>query len=321
MMTVSRALRNAYGISPKTRDKVIGIASEMGYVPNKVASNLAQRRTQTIGVVLPDIAHSIFPELFKSMETVLGAQDYRLFLTCSYDQPEKEFLEVIALLERRVDGIIIAPVSNEKSRKSIHKIKALNVPLVLIDRIIPDENTDSVAVTDFQGAFEVVTHLIDEGFQNILHFSGPDDVWTSCERKRGFEEAMQAAGRTVTSDQIIKTGFSVPDGIEGMKKVLAQDKLPDAIFCANDPVALGAFKILRQHGIAIPDQIALAGFSDIMESSIIETPLTTVRQDTEALGREAAKILLSRLNNELQDQQTIEKQIPTELIIRASSLK
>lgn len=320
VMTVSRALRNAYGIHPKTREKILESAKRMGYVPNRLATNLVLRKTETVGVILPDISHSIFPGLYKSLEMELSRRGYRLFLCCSYDQPEKEMQEAMALLERRVDGIILAPASLARSAETVERIKAQNCALVLVDRMIPGVDADAVTVTDFEGARGIVSHLVERGYARIAHFAGPEDVWTAAERRRGYEEALRAAHKEIRPELVVPAGLTVDDGEAAMERLLEWSVLPGAIFCVNDPVALGAYKALKRRGVRVPGGVALAGFSDVLEAELLEVPLTSVRQDAEQLGNEAARLLLSRMTDKSFSGKTDVLSIPTELVFRESTL-
>jgi LacI family transcriptional regulator len=320
VMTVSRALRNAYGIHPKTREKILESAKRLDYIPNRLATNLVLKKTDTVGIVVPDIARSFFPVLFRGLEMVLNERGYHLFLCCSYDQVQKEEEQVMALLERRVDGIILAPASTSHSKKIIDSIQNQNCPVVLVDRLVPGVEADTVTATDFEGAIEITNHLIQQGFQNIVHIAGSQDIWTASERLRGFTEAMRAANREIQPEQIIPAGFTFEDGEAAARELLKRKNRPDAIFCVNDPVAIGVYKILRENGVVIPDDVALTGFSAIAESELLEVPLTTVQQNAQDLGAEAAKLLLARLDGLTSDQPII-RQIPTQLVVRASTRK
>ncbi len=319
VMTVSRALNNAYGIHSKTRERVLLVAREMGYVPNRLASNLVQRKTMTIGVVIPDVDHSIFPALLAGLEQILSAEDYHLFLCCSYDRPDKEFQEVMALLERRVDGILLAPSSVKESRQIAERIQGLNCPLVLVDRLIPGVMVDSVTVDDYRGALAAVSHLIARGYRRIAHIAGPQSIWTARERHRGYLAALKKAGLTPVGDYVAPSSLTVAGGESAMEQILSLPTRPDAVFCVNDPVALGAIKTLGRAGLAIPGDMALVGFSNVLETELLATPLTTVTQDAGQLGREAATLLLERLRDEAANRPASRRVIATELVVRRSS--
>lgn len=322
-MTVSRALNNAYGVNPKTRERVLAMAREMGYIPNRLAANLVSRRSMTIGVVLPDIDHTFFPALLRGLESFLTPEGYRLFLCCSYEKAGKEYQEIMALLERRVDGIVMAPASMTESREAVQKVLLNHCPLVFVDRIVPGIETDTVIFDDFQGAYDAVTHLIEQGYERLGCLSGTEASWTSSERLRGFREAMEAAGREVSVQDVIYSGLTPEDGEAAMDRLLGRAQGYDAVFCVNDPVAFGAIKSLRRHGLQIPTRMAVAGFSDIFEADMLDPGLTTVRQNATELGQYAAQRLLSRMNPSPGAIQEEARRIvlETRLIVRQSSLR
>lgn len=319
VMTVSRALRDTHVVNPQTRARVLAEARRMGYVPNRLASSFGRQKTMSVGVVIPDIDHTLFPALIKSIEAALGAEGYHLLLCCSYDRPEKENSEIQALLERRVDGIILAPASIQLSREAVGRVQAMGCPLVFVDRLIPDLEADTVTVDDFEGAFQAVAHLIGQGYRAITHLAGPEGVWTAEERLRGYRRAMEQGGLSVREGAIVRGGLTVADGEAAMEKILSRSKRPDAVFCCNDPIAVGAYKALRRHGLRIPEAIGLVGFSDILEAEIMEVPLTTVAQDAGLLGLETARLLLSRMRGSGRGEAVIHRVIKSWLVVRRSS--
>lgn len=318
-MTVSRALKDVKGVNPKTREKVIKKAREMGYVANTLAASLVQRSTHTVGVVVPDIDISFFTKVFKGLENALGTEGYRLFLCCSYDDPTKEFQEVQALLERRVDGIVIAPASVTDSAETAHRILANDCPMVFIDRTLPEMAVDSVIFDDYEGAYQAVTHLIGQGYRNIAHLAGPQTVWIARERLRGYKQAMADAGLKVGKSSIIHGALTVAGGEASMERLLALPKNPDAVFCVNDNIAVGAYKVLKRRGIRVPDAMGLVGFSDSFDPEILEMPLTSVVQDVESIGKQAAELLLARMSGDNASEEPVRRVIKTHLAVRRSS--
>lgn len=319
MMSVSRAVNNKAGLSGELRTRILNIADEMGYVPNRLAADLCgKHRSMTVGVIVPHIRNTIFPLILESIEKLLSENGYRIFLCCSYNNPIKEFHDISALLERQVDGIIRCPATLEESLKSAKLIRKQKCPLILMDRILPDFEADSVTVDDYQGAYSAVSHLIALKRRKIAHLTTANESWVAAERLRGYRDALREAGIKSDSKMIIKAGSEFDDGIRGMEKLLEHSS-PDALFCFNDPLALGAGKYMRDRGIAIPDQIALIGFSSTLETEIAAVPLSTVFQDAEGLGRQAALALLSRLYNPSAKTPCRQQVLCTHLVIREST--
>jgi LacI family transcriptional regulator len=322
VMTVSRALRGDQYVDPDTRLRVLTAARELGYVRNRLAAQFGQQKTFSVGVIIPDIDHSIFPAMVKGIEAVLNNEGYHLALSCSYDSAGKEFQEVTAMLERMVDGIILAPASVTESRQAIARLQALHCPFVMMDRIVHGVAADAVIVDDYEGAREVVRHLVAQGYRHIAHIAGPEGVWTSVERERGYRDALQAARRKVNEQLIIHAGANIPEGEAAMERLLERgEPLPDAVFCMNDPIAVGAYKALRRHGLRIPHSIGLAGFSNTLETEIMAVPLTTVVQDALGIGQRAARLLLSRMAGTAAQAEPIREVLKTQLLVRASTLR
>lgn len=320
LMSVSRALNGAAGVGEKTRQKVLKIADEMGYVHNKLASNLNKGKTQTIGVVVPEIEHTIFPSMLKGIDQVLTAEGYAMILACSEGNAGKEYQAVSSLLEHRVDGLIIAPCSSTKSMTSIKKITNTKTPYVFMDRLIPNVDADAVVTDDFTGAYDATSHLIKQGFKNIAHISGTPESWTSKERQCGYREALADNGIEVNEEYIIQNSTnSIEEGEFAMNCLLDLPIAPDAVFCINDPVAIGAFKALQKQGLNIPKDVALVGFSATLHSELLSVPLTTVYQDGIALGQQSASALFSQIHGYKKKETSEIQMLKTHLIIRESS--
>jgi len=211
----------------------------------------------------------------------------------------------------------------KESVATVSRIRTLGCPFVLLDRLIPGLEADAVTVDDYAGAFAAVTHLVKQGYRRILHLAGPADIWTCAERERGYRAALEKAGLEFRPGDVVHTGLSVEDGETAMIRILGGAPLQaDAVFCVNDPVAVGAFKTLRKCGLRVPSDLGLVGFSGTLESEIMETPLTTVRQEARLIGQRAAQILLSRMTSETPGGESpLHEVVPTTLLVRESSLR
>ena len=327
-MTVSRALRNSDAVSPETRRKVQEAARQMGYVPNRLAVSFSRQESKLVGMVIPEMDLVFFPLAVMSVESSLNTKGYLLSLCSSNHQPGKEYREVRALLERRVDGIIIVPESSTQSVEALSTIQATGCPLVLLDRMVPGVEADTVTTDDFEGAFAAVTHLIEQGYTNIAHIAGSENVWTAEERLRGYKAALTAAGMEVRPDNIVRVRSSnvvqvdrlSTAGKEATEYLLSLSERPDAIFCTADPIAVGAYLALRNHSIEIPKDMGLVGFADILEAERLPVPLTTVAQDIHDLGRQAAKLLLDRMAGKSPDR-PVHYVSKTRLVVRQSSIR
>lgn len=322
LMTVSRALHGKPGVSLEVKREIEKVAETMGYVPHRMAYPLGQKRSSmTVGVVIPQLANTIFPTILQNIETVLSPNGYRILLCCTYDNPIKEFHEISALLERQADGIIWSPVLVEDSEKAAGMILEQKCPLVFLDRMIPSVAADAALVDDFTGAYEATRHLLEQGMRRIVHLAPRTESYVARERRRGYLAALTEYGVKFREEWILKIGSELSHGREGMNLLLNSGMEPEAVFCFNDPLAIGACMTMAARDIAVPEQIAIVGFSATVEAEIAKVPLTTVFQDAAGLGRNAAEMLLARMINPELKISPRRKVLKTSLIVRSSSVR
>lgn len=322
LMTVSRALRGTNGVGLEMREYIQNLAVEMGYIPYRSLYSLGGKNSSmTVGIVIPHLPNTIFPEMIQNMEIILSSHGYRILLFCNYNKTIKEFQDISALLERQTDGIIWAPLHMEESKKAAAMIMEKKCPLVFVDRKLAGFETDSAIVDDFQGARDAVLHLIAQHRTRIAFLRPKLESYVASERQKGFEAALQETATPCDKRLILKVGPDLESGREGVKILLQKGEYPDAIFCFNDPIAIGAEMELLAQGISIPDTIALAGFSNVLECEIAKVPLTTVYQDAAGLGQAAAELLLNRMLNPGIVLKPVTRILKTNLIVRESSVE
>ena len=322
MMSVSRALRGGVGVSGELRTRITRLAEELGYVPNRLSYELGQQKnTMTVGVVIPHFGNSFFTSILQQIEATLFTHGYRILLACSFNNPIKEFHDISALLERQVDGIIWAPVVYDEGRRAAELIMRQNCPLVFIDRKIPGINTDSVVVDDRHGALSAMRHLTSMGLRKIAYFGARLDSYVTQERRSGYLAGLREAGIEVRGDWMFRTGNDMIAGQSAVAQLLEQKEKVEAIFCFNDMLAVGTELELLNRGIRIPEDIMLVGFGGVFESGIVRVPITSVHQDENALATAAAELLLTRMNNPTMKLPSVERVIPTTLIVRESTLR
>lgn len=296
-MTVSRALNKSDLVSDDTRRRVEDVARRLGYVPNRLAVSFGRQKTRLVGFIVPELDNNYFAAAMMNIEQLLRPEGYQLCLCYSYAQPHKELAEAQALLERRVDGIILAPANTAQSARTVSLIRAADCPCVLFDRLVPRMAVDSVTVDDFEGAVSAVNHLIEQGYKNVAHITGPENQWTARERLRGYRKALNDAGYRVRTANIIHCDAKFASARAAAARLLTHPAPPDAIFCGNDAMALGAFVALREHGVLVPETMGLVGFGHLFEDAVLCLQLTTVAQDVPELAAQCAKILLMRMNS------------------------
>jgi DNA-binding LacI/PurR family transcriptional regulator len=193
------------------------------------------------------------------------------------------------------------------------------VPVVFFDRVRSDIDASKVVVDDYNGAFAVVNHLIASGYKRIAHLAGPKNLSISDFRLKGYRDALAQGNLPYDEKLVVYGGLDDTDGVVGFQKLLNLEILPEAVFAVNDPVATGAFVTIKEHGLKIPDDIALAGFSNTNISSLLDPPLTTVEQPSYEIGTTAAKLLLEQIDNGEENFVPKLKVLKTHLIVRGST--
>lgn len=318
--TVSRALNNHPAISAKTHDAVIELARKLNYQPNLLALSLLRKRTNTIGVIVPEITSYFFSSVISGIQDLLHPLGVNMIIGQSNESYEEEKSIVRTFTSIRVDGFLISPSSETKDFEHLKFLNESNIPLVIFDRDCEGVEVDKVFVDEYKGAFQAVEHLIKSGCRKIAHIAGPESLSTAKHRLRAYKDALSMHHIPIQNEYIVESlGFAPEHGIEPTKKLLALPNPPDAIFTINDGVAIGAMFVLKEAGIVIPDEISIIGFDDDPHSCYFKPSLSTVWQPTYELGMLAARILMKRVNtnNDL-SKLRIEKLYP-ELIVRGSS--
>ena len=319
--TVSRALREHPDISPRTRERVREIAERHNYQPNQIAKSLQTRRSNTIGVIVPEIQHFFFSAVISGIEALAYDAGYAIMVCQSNETYEREVFNTRVLAAHQVAGLI-ASVSKETTEYGhLKNLIRQSMPLVLYDRVVDGLDVGTVVVDDFNGAYKAVSYLLDAGYKRIAHLAGPGTISIGAERMAGYRQAHEDRGLAVDESLVRTVGFHEVDGEAGAEELLRRDNPPDALFCVNDPVAVGAYMYARRAGLSIPGDVALMGFSNNPVTAMCEPPLTTVAQPAYEIGRASARMLLDQF--EAQDKGTPftpeKKVLKTELIIRGST--
>ena len=316
--TVSKVLNNREDIGHATRARVLAKVAELGYQPNAVARSLTLRRTNTLGVVIPDLMHSFFVEIVAGLETVASARGYGLLLCSSNEDPVKERAEIDMLRQRQVDGIVLASVNATGNTDLLQRLRPLGIGLVMIDR---DDHLavkcDRVVTDDVKVGMLATSHLIAQGREAIAHIMGPP-IAHAKRRAEGYRAALKEHGARTRAEWIVRGGFMEADGGRAMKQLLALKPRVDAVFAANDPSAIGAMKAIWDAGLRVPEDIAVVGAGAIALGDLLRVPLTTVSWSRDEQGKQAAALLLDRIGPTPSDRFR-SVVIPPQLIVRRSS--
>ena len=315
--TVSRALQNNPRISLKTREKILSLAETMGYRPNTLASNLRNKKSNTIGVVVPLINRYFFSSVISGAEEVAAKAGYTVVISQSNDLANKEIDIVQSMFANRVDGLIISIAMESTNYEHLKMFIKKNIPLVFFDRAVSEIDTDKIVVDDYMGGFRVTKHLIDQGYKRIGHMAGPQNLMTYRDRKKGYIEALIQNGLPFDESLIVTNKLTSKDGIDATMQLMSLPYPPDAIFCGNDTTALSTMIYLRDKGFKIPEDIGIVGFSNEPFSEVVSPSISTIAQPGFLMGQKAAELILNQIEHKEKTFRTLV--LPTELKIRDSS--
>ncbi len=289
LSTVYAALQGRPDISSKTREEVLARARELNYRPNWLARSLVTRQTHLIGVLVPDLVSSFFTELTRGTELAAAAAGYNLLLCNSQESPESEDAKIALLVSRQVDGLIVASSHAPGTRTVTEHLQESGVPFVLVDRYFAGVNY--VGLDDRKIGRIATEHLIAQGYHRIAHLRGPN-VSTANGRWEGYRQALRAAGLPLHNEYVQRVDFSPESGREAALRLLKTSPAPDAIFAANDPIAIGVLQAARDLGIDVPGQLGVVGVGNFQHVADLSVPLTTIDQNKVAVGETAARLLL-----------------------------
>ena len=295
--TISRALSDHPDIKNETKERVRKIAREMKYTPNTIAQSLKRNRTNTIGVLVPEIEHDFFSSAISGIEEVAYQAGYAIIVCQSNENFEREVINTNVLVNQRVAGIIVSISQSTKSGDHFQDVIKRKIPLVFFDRVCDDVVASKVIIDDYMSSFNAVTYLIGKGYKRIAHFAGPKELGICVKRRKGYADALTKKGFDVMDGFVRYGGLHEKDGYDSMDALLKEGKMPDAIFAVNDPVAIGAFQRIGEAKLRIPEDIAIIGISNNKITSLVNPQLTTINQPSFEMGRKAAEILMSIIDD------------------------
>ena len=285
--TVSRALNGHQNVADEVRKRVLSVADQMRYSPHHAARSLSSRRTQTIGVVLPDLYGEFFSELVRGIDQVAREQGLHLLVSSYHGHPQEQGAALRAM-RGRVDGLLLmSPFVDDMD--SLAGDLPSSMPTVLMNTALADSDRPSIGVDNHGGAKAMMRHLLDAGHRRIAFIAGPEDNFDANERLRGYRDALAERG---IEPWVLPGDFDEASGHRAGQALLAVAQRPDAVFAANDMMALGCLFALNQGGVRVPGDIALAGFDDIPLSRYVHPALTTMRVEIAELGARAIRRLL-----------------------------
>jgi LacI family transcriptional regulator len=315
--TVSRALKSHPDISKATIERVQLCAAEMKYKPNDLALNLRTRKTNTIGVIIPEMVHFFFTSILSGVEEIAFQEGFNIIVSQSNEKYEKELKITENLINARVAGIL-ACLSKESSQyEHFQAVVDNDIPLVFYDRICIDIRTDRVVVDDYAGALQAVEHLIKTGCKRIAFYSSPSHLEISKNRKNGYLDALRRNNIPV-DESLIYECDTRDKAIALTPEVLNRENPPDSFFAINDHTASGILYAVKKTGLRIPEDISVCGFSEGDLAIACDPMLTTVEQHGYEVGKAAAKLLIDKIKGTTHGQYT-NRIVKTKLMVRGTT--
>jgi LacI family transcriptional regulator len=312
--TAGRAL-SGHGYAGKaTRQRVLEAAEELGYVPNRIARSLRLRQTKMLGLVIADVENSFYSAIAKNVESVARESGYQVVLCNSSDDPKEEREHLELLEEIRVDGVIITPTP--RNRPWLERLREQDIVIVQIDRKVDRFNADAILVDNERAAAGAVSHLIAAGHTQIGIMTGPLDVTTAKLRLAGYRRAMKEHGIPIRPELIRAGSFRSDHAIKDADALLTAERRPTAIFAANNILAEAILTAMAEMGLMVPKDLSLVAFDDTPWMSMLNPPLTAVRQPVADMARSAAELLLRRLRSGPGEPTTV--LFNSELVVRGS---
>lgn len=312
--TVSMVLnKKDSSISLETRERILKVIEEIGYIPSSVARSLSTNKSGTIGIILPDIINPFFSQMARAIEDAASELKYNVIFCNTDNNEEKEDMYVKLLISKQVDGVIL--ISGGKSRSSIEILKSNNISFVLVDRYIEGyEEELGVYTRNKEGVEEGMKYLYNQGKRRIAFVSGSSKLYVFKQRLKGYESFMKEK-EIFDKSFIFKGDISLQGGMDATERILDSCPEIEAIFYSNDVMALGGIKVLIRRGYNIPKDIGVIGFDNIQMTEFIEPELTTVAQPIYDIGKASCELLVSHINGEEVEKQ---KFFGTSLIVRGT---
>jgi LacI family transcriptional regulator len=318
--TVSRALKNHPHIRNETKKSIIAKAMEMGYQQNKFASNLRQKHTNTIGVVVPKLDSYFMATVISGIEKITARNGYGLIISQSQESWKKEISCISTLFNSRVDGLLVSLAFDTKNLEHFKILLNKDIPVVFFDRVTDCNGCISIVIDNYKAGYEATSHLIEQGCKRIVHIGGNLLRNVYSERFRGYKQALADNKIEFEQNLVVICDMSGQASTDATKKKLKMLPRPDGIFTSNDATAIAAMVELERAGVMIPDEIAVVGFNNEPISQVIRPNLTTVDYPARQIGEIAATSLINKLkNSESANFSTII--LKHELICRQSSLR
>ncbi|MEA1974488.1 MAG: LacI family DNA-binding transcriptional regulator [Bacillota bacterium] len=316
--TVSRVINKSKPVSEDIRERVEEVIKELNYEPNQIARSLVMKKTNLIGVIVPDISSFFIGEVLNAIEQIAKIYNYDIILCNSYAEKEQELKYLNLLMSKQVEGLIFISYKIEKEHKKF--IKNVKFPVVLINRFIKELDVISVSINHEKASYDMTKYLIKKGSKSIalLRSGYSDDMFIS-DQLLGYQKALSEANINYNKNLIYDGIFKIEKAYELVKGMIANDNVPDAIFAMSDDAAIAAINCLLDNGYKIPEEVQVASFHDTKIASLFRPRLTTIKQPIFDIGSMATRMLIKKINDEEGTNEGNIRIMPHELIKRDSS--
>ena len=316
--TISRALKDSPELHPETKRKIVEMAKEMNYHPNLLAQSLRISRSKTLGVIVPEITSHFFASCISGIQDTANKRGYNVMICQSNESLDQEKANIRTLVSSQVDGLLISLSRETNAFEHLYELYDREINFVLFDRVQEDIPVSKVTFNDAGGAYQVTNHLLQGGYRRIVYVSGPEDLYISKKRKEGYLHALGEYSIGEDPSLIKVSDLTLEDNIRIANEIADMNPRPDAVFCMIDPVAVDVLTQWKSVGIKIPEDMALAGFTNNPSSAVVEPTLTTVSQPGYEMGKLAVSHLLDQLDG-IASEDPISIVLETTLVPRRST--
>jgi LacI family transcriptional regulator len=318
--TVSRALGDKQDIGASTKKRVLKLATELNYQPNAQAASLRQRKSKTIGVVVPEIANNFFSLVIDGIEEVANANGYHVLIYLTHESLQKEIKIAKHIQNGRVDGLLISISSETVNVDHLREIKNAGLPLVFFDRVSNDLKIPTVTTNDYESGLEATKHLLEAGCKKLVYFALSQNLSINDKRMKGFTDALKKKNIDTHVDSILQGCNEHEENINNMISLLGSNNRPDGVFACVEELAIATYEACAHLGLQIPRDVKVISFSNLRVASLLYPSLTTIRQPAFEMGQEAAATLFKMLENGKEKKsQPMEKKVIKSLLIKRNS--
>lgn len=314
--TVSRVLNDVPNVATELRERVLQAIDKLDYQPSRAARTLRKDLRDMVGFIVPSIKDTIFGSVLQGAQDFAYQNQIGIFAYSTTDDLERQQMYFDSLLSEQLAGLVIVPAPGTNP-KVLASMKSQGLPIVLLDRKLPGFEADFIGSDNLQGAYDAVHHLINQGYRCIATIAGSQNVSTGIERLTGYRMALTEANLEINPNWITYGNFNRQTSFLKLKSLMQLDNPPDAVFVANDEMAIGALQAIQDLDLQVPDELALVCFDELPLANLLTPSLTTIEQSTQVLGEEALRLLIDLIKQTDRSMRLV--QIPTKLNARASS--